>query len=122
LNTATGKVTYKGDPIKGAVVVFIPKGGGNINSQRPSGQTGEDGSYSLATGSKPGAPPGEYEVTITWNESKSKSKAKPGKISMDGDEEEVRDRLGGRFAQPGKSGLQASIKSGSNTIPTFELK
>src|SRR5262245_4172855 len=86
LNPTQGKVTYKGEAIKGAVVVFVAKNA-KSNSHHPSGVTGEDGSYSLTTGTKEGAPAGEYVVTITWMEAVTK-KARTGKVSMQGDEEE----------------------------------
>jgi len=119
LNSTRGKVTYKGEAIKGAVVVFVPKDAKD-NSPRASGTTGEDGTYALTTGTKAGVPAGEYVVTVTWNEVVTK-KGKTAAMSMSGDDEEIRDRLQGRYADPGKSPLQATIKSGSNIIPTFEL-
>jgi hypothetical protein len=120
LNPVSGKVTHKGDPAKGAVLVFVPKGAKG-SADRPSGMVGEDGSFTLVTGSKPGAPAGEYDVTITWPETVSKPKPK-GKVSLEPDDDQVRDRLGGRYADAAKSGLSATITRGSNTLPTFELK
>jgi len=119
LNSVTGKVTHKGEPVKGAVLVFVPKGGDNTQL-RPSGTSGEGGSFSLMTGTKQGAPAGEYQVTITWIEYVTKS-GKPAKMGMSAEEEEIRDRLKGRYADPTKSGLTATIKSGSNTLPAFDL-
>jgi hypothetical protein len=112
-------VTYNGKPIKGAVLVFVPKDTAKAASaQRPSGVTIEDGTFKLTTGTKQGAPAGEYDVAITWPE---ETKA-TGKISMKPDDEDPRDRLNGRYADASKSSLTATIKSGTNTLPTFELK
>lgn len=61
----TGKVTVDGVPVAGAGVLFTPKGGG-----RPAhGETKADGTYELTT-ARPGdgALPGEYVVTIVWDE------------------------------------------------------
>jgi len=118
LKPARGKVTYKGQPIKGAVVVFVPRDA-RSNPHRPSGVTGEDGSYSLTTGTREGAPAGEYVVTVTWTE--VKDKPRKGKVSMADEEAEIRDRLKGRYADPATSTLRATVKGGSNTIPTLEL-
>ena len=119
LNPTSGKVTYKGKAIAGAVVVFVPRDA-KEDSLRPSGVTKEDGTYTLSTGTKEGARAGEYVVTITWTETVTK-KPKTGKISMQDEEVEIRDRLQGRYADPAKSTIQATIKRGGGTIPTFEL-
>src|SRR5947209_5994423 len=65
LNPVQGKILYKGQPLKGAVLTFHPKGGGkNITVDPPIGTSGEDGSFRLTTGNKEGAPAGEYVVTL----------------------------------------------------------
>jgi hypothetical protein len=119
LSSASGKVTYQGKGIKGALVFFHPKDG-DIQAQRPTGVTREDGSFTLTTGTKEGAPVGQYTVTITWPEEQTAPKFKPG--STEPDEKPATDRLGGRYADPKTSTLQATIKSGSNTLPPFDLK
>jgi hypothetical protein len=120
LNSATGKVTYKGDPIKGAIVIFHPKNAA-MNSQRPSGVTDESGTYTLMTGTKAGAPPGDYVATVVWREEPA-AKAKGKSMSTDTDVPDAPDRLKGRYGDSASSKLTATIKSGSNTIPTFELQ
>jgi hypothetical protein len=119
LNSATGKVTYKGDPIKGAVVIFHPKDP-TLKSQRPSGITDETGTFSLTTGKKDGAPAGDYVVTVTWPEEKAKPKGKV--ISTDDGMGDLVDRLKGRYVDSTTSKLSAAIKSGHNTLPTFDLQ
>jgi hypothetical protein len=118
LNTATGTVTYKGAPAKGAMIIFHPKDP-NINSQRPTAVTDESGSYTLTTGKKDGGLAGDYVVTITWPE--EPPAAAKGKIS-DGNMGDLIDRLKGRYGNPTTSKLTAVIKSGSNTIPTIDLQ
>jgi hypothetical protein len=120
LNSASGKVTYKGSPIKGAIVILHPKGS-NINSQRPSGVTDDSGTYTLTTGKKDGAPAGEYVVTITWPE-ETPAKAKGKIISTDSNIGDLVDRLKGRYVDSTSSKLTASIKSGSNTIDPIDLQ
>jgi len=55
-----GKVTYKGTPIEGAIVTFVPEGSG-----RPAtATTGAGGVFSLTTVDASGAMPGKYKVTV----------------------------------------------------------
>jgi len=58
-----GKVTYKGEPVKGGSLVFSPLAEGG---KAASGDVKEDGTYTLTT-NKPGdgAKPGHYRVTYT---------------------------------------------------------
>lgn len=118
LNTVQGTVTVKGQPAKGAVVIFHPKGG-DAKGQRPSGVVKEDGTFSLTTGNKPGAPPGEYTVTVTWPQEEGEAKFKKGSTEMI--ETPLVDRLRGRYADAAKSTLTATIKSGTNKLNPFEL-
>jgi hypothetical protein len=119
LNSATGKVTYKGAPIKGAMVFFHPKDA-NINSQRPSGITDESAVYTLTTGKKEGAPAGEYVVTVIWPE-ETPAKPKGKSLSTDTGMGDLIDRLKGRYSDSTTSRITAVIKSGSNTVPTIDL-
>jgi hypothetical protein len=118
LNTVQGTVTVKGQPVKGAVVIFHPKGG-EAKGQRPSGVTKEDGTFTLGTGNKPGAPPGDYVVTITWPVEEGPVKFKKG--STEQEEPPLVDQLKGRYANAANSTLTATIKSGSNKLNPFEL-
>jgi hypothetical protein len=119
LNPVTGKVTVKGEPAKGAVVIFHPKRDG-FDAQRPSGVADETGAFKLMTGKKDGAPAGDYVVTITWPEEPA-AKGKSKVISTDSNLPDIVDRLKGRYGDSSTSKLTATVKSGTNTIPTFEL-
>jgi len=58
-----GKATVNGQPLPGGTVVLTP-----IEARKgatPTGTVGQDGSFKLATGGKPGAPLGKYKVTLT---------------------------------------------------------
>src|SRR5262245_31335728 len=56
----SGKVTYKGQPVSGATVSFIPDGEG-----RPATAiTAADGGYKLTTLDADGAMPGQYSVVV----------------------------------------------------------
>jgi hypothetical protein len=56
----SGKVTYKGAPVEGAIVTFVPEG----NGRTATATTRAGGAYSLTTVDSPGAMPGKYKVTV----------------------------------------------------------
>src|SRR5437870_9683877 len=68
LNPVQGKLLYKNQPMSGALVTFHPKGADEVSAVRPTGLVKEDGTFTLATGQKEGAPAGDYVVTVIWPE------------------------------------------------------
>ncbi|OYV86570.1 MAG: hypothetical protein B7Z73_11525, partial [Planctomycetia bacterium 21-64-5] len=57
----SGLVTYKGQPVDGATVVFAPPAGGRPGTATTDAQ----GRYELSTyGDRDGALPGDYKVTV----------------------------------------------------------
>jgi len=56
----SGKVTYKGTPMEGAIVTFVPEGTGRT----ATATTGAGGVFSLTTVDAAGALPGKYKVTV----------------------------------------------------------
>jgi hypothetical protein len=119
LNPVEGTVLYNGQPARGAVVVFHPKDNDSMTARRPTGVVGDGGTFTLST-QKPGdgAAAGEYLVTVVWPED-----AGPAKPTMStAPPPDPPDRLKGRYAERGKSGLTAVVKAGANHLPPFELK
>jgi hypothetical protein len=57
---ASGKVTYKGAPVEGAIVTFVPEG----NGRTATATTRAGGVFSLTTVDSSGALPGKYRVTV----------------------------------------------------------
>lgn len=60
----TGKVMVGDKPLTTGTVTFIPEGD-NKSKIEPVGTIGADGTYTLATGTQPGAPAGKYRVIVT---------------------------------------------------------
>jgi hypothetical protein len=58
---ATGKVTYQGEPLPKATVVFVPEG----EERTAFATTDEQGDFVIATNGRPGAIPGTYKVAVT---------------------------------------------------------
>lgn len=117
LQPVQGKVLLNGTPLSGALVALHPKGGADLKSIPSTGLTKEDGTFSIMTGDKPGAPVGEYIVTIVCSEV---VKGKPGVISTG--EPETVDRLKGAYATKDNSKITVEIKSGPNQLEPFDLK
>jgi hypothetical protein len=119
LNPVEGKVLYQGEPIRGVLVVFHPKGADDLDLTQPTGLTGPDGVFKLATGELEGAPAGEYVLTFTCNEVAA---PKPGAAMSTGIPPEFTDRLKGAYANKATSKFEIEIKPGLNQLEPFQLK
>ncbi len=119
LSPVEGKVVFKSEPIKGVVVTFHPKDGDPIKAIRPVGQTKEDGTFTLLTGDKPGAPAGEYVVTFVWPREVAAPK---GKKTFSTELPDTRDAFDGAFADANKSTFKVAVKKGANKLDPFYLK
>ena len=112
----SGKVVVKGQPASGAKVIFYPSAPDAIEKKLPvaSGETDSAGTFKLQSYEpEDGAPEGDYKIAIVWPE--------PPRPNATGIFDE-RDRLGGRYSNPDKSGLTAHVESGGGEIPPFQLK
>jgi hypothetical protein len=118
LNPVRGQVLYKNEPLKGALVTFHPKGANAVTAVRPVGLTGEDGTFTLTTGQKEGAPAGEYVVTVICSEAVKPPAGKGFSTAPP----ETRDRLKGAYADREKSTLKVEIKKGNNQLEPFPLQ
>ncbi len=117
VNRVQGKVLdKKNQPASGVVVTFNPTGANSVTAIRPVGTTGEDGTFTLSTNGKEGAPAGSYTVTLVWPE-KVASKQK----GLSSQRTETRDRLGGAYANPERSPFKVQIKQGNNQLEPFSL-
>jgi hypothetical protein len=117
LHPVRGQVLHQGKPAKGALVVFRLKGDDRLTAVPATGQTAEDGTFTLFTQAKEGAAAGEYLVTITWPEEPA-DKDQP-RIRMEGGSPPP-DRLKGRYANPDKA-FTVQVKAGKNQLEPFSL-
>ena len=130
LNSVHGKLLYKDEQIEGVVVTFHPKRA-DMHTLLPVGQTQEDGTFTLMTGKKEGAPVGEYVVTFTCPQGGAVKgqKGKPKKMVSFNQEEgfmggfvNLEDRFKGVYANEAKSTVKVEIKKGTNQLEPFNLK
>jgi len=117
LHPVQGKVLHNGNPLPGALVTLHLKSGGDLKTIPSTGLSKEDGTFTIMTGDKTGAPAGEYVVTIICSEI---VKPQPGVISTA--EPESVDRLKGAYANKDNSKIVVQIKSGPNQLEPFDLK
>jgi hypothetical protein len=82
VSPVTGKVTWKGEPVKGGTIIFRPAEPGNRPGSPASATVGEDGTYSLQVGANAGAVIGKNTVGYTAPEGKpSLDPGKDGELS-----------------------------------------
>jgi hypothetical protein len=113
-----GVVTFKGKPVPGAVVTFLPPKWAASN-----GETAADGSYALETAGKPGALPGEYKVAVSYLVSadgepqglgpRSAMSPAPGMAT-------ARERVPPEFSDFSRTTLRAAVRPGGGTFD-FDL-
>lgn len=107
---AGGTVTYKGQPITDASVIFTPASGGEM----AQGRTDAQGKFSLGTKARgDGAMPGDYNVSVVPNlptpAEGDYSEAPPPPFPQ-------------IYLDPSTSGLKAQVKGGSDNSFALELK
>jgi hypothetical protein len=109
----SGKVTYQGSPASGATVFFLRQGGDAINEHMIMGIVQDDGSFELVCGPLgKGAPPGEYDVVIEWKEVAGQCKGRPQRGP---------DKLKGRYADPKRPRLHATVDAKTTKLPPFDF-
>jgi hypothetical protein len=59
-----GKVVLDNEPLKAGLVTYVPDGAKDTKAKSPTGQIQSDGTYSLMTDGRSGAPAGKYKVMI----------------------------------------------------------
>lgn len=121
--TVSGKVTFKGQPLKGGNVSIIPKAGGVLKTT-----IGEDGSYSISK-----VPVGSAKAAVDTSSlrpipqkslpgpyANAPKEALPSNLQSGGDPSRYTP-IPEMYADPEKSGLTLDVKSGKNDYP-IELK
>jgi len=116
----TGTVTYKGSPLEGVSVGFIPQGAGG----RPaSGTTDASGKFTLSTfKAGDGAVPGTHKVVISVPTDPNNPPPMPG---MPGYEAYMKKRVGrfpAKYSSDRSTTLTVTVERGKANELTLELK
>jgi hypothetical protein len=112
----TGKVTYKDQPVDGAIISFIGEG----TTRTATAVSSADGSYKLMTLDVEGAMPGQYTVVVD----KTESSAGASKLVTMEEAEKVnalpvaapKKLLPEKYGDPTKTPLKFPVKDGPNVI------
>jgi hypothetical protein len=110
-----GELFYQGKAPRGALVQFRPATGGDQPwpSGYPRGEVQADGTFEIGTEtSNDGAPAGEYIITATWMVSPSGS---------DDPESATVDQFQGKYRDPTKSTLKATVTAPITYLPRIDL-
>lgn len=114
---AGGTVTYNGQPVANANIVFTPTGSsGEAGGRIATGQTDAQGKFTLST-EKPddGAVPGDYTVTV----------APKAAVGVEGDYSlpaaQAKPPFPAHYTDPTSSPLKQTVNSGNNQF-TLEIK
>jgi hypothetical protein len=106
----SGTITYKGQPVPQAYVVFQWADAKEPRRPRADAFTRADGTFTMSTyAADDGAPAGEYTVTVVQRRPLYDEAGKPGP-----------NQLPEKYARAETSGLKVTVKSGQNTF-NFDL-
>ena len=116
---AGGKVTYKGTAVEGAIITFVPEGGGG---RIATATTMAGGVFSMTTVDASGALPGKYKVTIEKVEyaaggSSSMEAASTGNAA----EGKSKSALPTKYAQAASTPLAIELPAGGKRDIDFAL-
>ncbi len=119
LYSVTGTVTYKGQPLEGANVVFRAVSG----TASGAGRTRANGQYEISSQWGKGLPEGDYLVTVTkFRETvpQDEEPAGPAGGEPDVDMPTPKSLVPMKYAVAETSGLKATVKAGAKTYD-FDL-
>jgi hypothetical protein len=109
-----GRVFYKGAPLPGGSIVFAPDADKGGSGPLARGEIQPDGTYTLTTDGRPGAPAGWHRVTIV-------SVRAPSARATGAEFADVPSLLPRKYAAPDLSGLEGQVKPGADNVIDFHL-
>lgn len=118
----SGSLQVGGQPAEGAQVTLVPINLGTKSElPRPTAVVEADGSFKLLTydpssrKTYPGAPPGEYKVTVTW--------ITPLHVGEKVDQKKrPTDKLGGKYLNPERSTMKVTVNDQPTELAPIRLK
>ena len=120
LHSATGRVTFQGQPLVGGSVRLFPVAGQSAEAKGEvyTAVVSADGSFELQTfrsaGRGMGVPAGEYFASFSWSGHPDDT----ADLSAD----ELPQKLPVKLTRPQTSGVRIAVASGGTVVPDIELK
>ncbi len=111
----SGVVTWKGEPVEGALVVFLPENASGESMLGAQAETDSAGNFAIQTYTgggdmKDGIQPGVYKVTVTKLEVVQDMRRRPKNL------------LPPKYAEVRTTDLQATVTESGDQSFAFELK
>jgi hypothetical protein len=133
---AFGKLSYKGEPAAGAVLLFHFEGKPqSADLVVPSATVENDGSFEVVSPTGDGAPPGKYKVLVSWPadsttaEAPTDTKSKTKKRASSGPDRRknkldslAKDRLKGRYLNVDSPLTTVEVKAETTDLGSLEIK
>jgi hypothetical protein len=108
LTPVKGKVTYKGAPLPGGTIVFIPDPSRGTHGRLAVAEIQTDGTFSLKTDGTLGAVPGWHKVTVA-----SVQAAAPGQVPLS--------LVPVKYRDPQQSGLSYEVQANKTNTVDLDL-
>ena len=122
-----GRVTYKGQGVPRATVIFLPVGetAETVKRLRPFAYTDDQGAFNLKTYvNGDGAPFGKYRVGIvapTAGPTKRSKDDPAGATASTAPAVSIPSNVTNKFGNPDTSGIEVTVVEGENNLPPFAL-
>jgi len=117
----SGKVTYKGQPVEGATISFMPEG----DTRPATAISGPGGAYRLMTLDAPGAMPGQYTVVVRKTDIPTESTKA---VSMEDalklnsrPPPQPKELLPAKYGDAARSPLKIEVKTGQSNPTDLQL-
>ncbi|MDG3005005.1 hypothetical protein [Paludisphaera mucosa] len=113
---ARGRVTFRGEPLAGALVIFKPATPPGVDVPLSSGTTDAEGRYVLHTfAGDDGAPAGSYRVGVRVQPPSTENRTFLQKVERA--PKKGASAPAERYGDPDRSGLAVEVESGVESLP-----
>jgi hypothetical protein len=109
LAPVNGKISYRGRPLQGGTVVFIPDAARGTNGNLAVADIQLDGTFVLKTNDAFGAVPGHHRITISWSQPTAPGVAPQSYLPL-------------KYRDPQQSGLTCEVLANKTNAIELQLQ